>query len=926
MLVFEDFDEWFAAVNQENSPYQWQRELAQRVVESGRWPEAIAAPTGSGKSAVIDIHAFAVALAHARGTDPRPPRRLCHVVGRRALVDDAATRARHIRNVLNEALESDGDAVVERVARSLRALSADKAPLEVSVIRGGIAPERGWQDDVLTCQVICATPDMFGSRLLFRGYGSSSGMRPREAGMVAYDSVVVLDEAHLNQQLVKTARRVAELAGESPVANVVSPLQVVETTATPLSANDGSDAIGVRWDSLDDDPANETLVRRLTRPKPITLRKANTLTGLTGAKRTAAVNEIVELTRTAISAGQTPVGVVLNRVDSAIEVYESLKEIPAFKADEKITLLVGPRRVWEQQLDREKSAPLVFVATQTIEVGVDLDFGALITDLAPGAAIVQRAGRLNRTGRRDNAPLTVLVPDNLDRLRDADALPYSTSELRESYAWLTKLQKTANGLSPTSIAQESVPNAKPKRLHFSALDEARAELLSHTSEQLILEPDLTFWLNDSLKSDVGVAVVGRNLPRECDKADAPFDISESISLLNACPPQPHEAYPTTINKVRELLPRLKRSGFPAFVQEAGSWMETEADSLYSGAVICLPAEVAAARAAVFLLDGKDPLGEVLDPRDSYGCAKPLPDNHATKRSTALVVGHASAGLPEHIKSSVLEVCAELQSSSTPPTVEKIYSKLVDRGQQEYLTNYLGLESDLRGQDGAEVRVTVGSPCPEQPALASWVVFDQLIAGVAEDDSLSTINHQRPVLLSTHQQDVANRAALFAERLGLTPRLIEILRLAGQHHDDGKADERFQNWLKQTHLERSEDLVAKSTVKGLSRRQRNYLPAGWRHEQMSVALTLETAPETDPLALRLIGTSHGHGRALFVMNHEDLLPKDAPEALVTVAKELFTVGHWEAIVDSTNREWGLWGAAFLESVLRSADVSVSKEGR
>jgi CRISPR-associated endonuclease/helicase Cas3 len=74
-------------------------------------------------------------------------------------------------------------------------------------------------------------------------------------------------EAYLSRQLVRTARRVAELV---PVAerkwDGPPALRVVETTATPDDTTDNR--LGVEDDDLAD---NATLEARLRRPKPVTL-------------------------------------------------------------------------------------------------------------------------------------------------------------------------------------------------------------------------------------------------------------------------------------------------------------------------------------------------------------------------------------------------------------------------------------------------------------------------------------------------------------------------------------------------------------------------------------------------------------------------------------------------------------------------------
>ncbi|MCT3016324.1 hypothetical protein EFN04_07285, partial [Propionibacterium freudenreichii] len=61
-ITLDDFATFFRAVNAGHDPFPWQTALLTGIAGSARWPSAITAPTGSGKSAVVEVHVFLNAL------------------------------------------------------------------------------------------------------------------------------------------------------------------------------------------------------------------------------------------------------------------------------------------------------------------------------------------------------------------------------------------------------------------------------------------------------------------------------------------------------------------------------------------------------------------------------------------------------------------------------------------------------------------------------------------------------------------------------------------------------------------------------------------------------------------------------------------------------------------------------------------------
>lgn len=157
-------------------------------------------------------------------------------------------------------------------------------------------------------------------------------------------------------------------------------------------------------------------------------------------------------------------------------------------------------------------------------------------------------------------------------------------------------------------------------------------------------------------------------------------------------------------------------------------------------------------------------------------------------------------------------------------------------------------------------------------------------------------------LTLHQHQVSVWAERFGETLGLAPELVEALRESAQWHDAGKGRSFWQRA-----LGNSGAALAKSKKKSIRQTANKY-----DHEIGSLIDARKTV--TDPLALHLIAAHHGRARPFLKPRKGD---PDAPSKV-----------NYEAAFEAMTRfcdlqrMHGHWGLAWLESLLRAADVQAS----
>lgn len=449
-----NFADFFRALWQKD-PFPWQTALARWIEEKGRWPDTISVPTSAGKTAVIDIAVYALAQGWLAAAT-----RIFFVVDRRLVVDEARDRADAIRDAIAKipALES--------VRAALRERSGSDQFLHVSTMRGGMPLETAWARSPLQPTVCLTTVDQLGSRLLFRGYGVSPKMDPIHAGLASTDSLIILDEAHLSEPFRQTLARLKDYRSNRWCREMVG--RGLQFTSMSATLHSGTQAEATHFEFqetyLPDDNPSEVLRRRLTTPKlaklvtvgdasvspwkkpPQSNRAELYRWRLQEPQRLKALElKCTDLARESLTHPGFPkvIGVILNRVNSARSVFEQLLKWNADNYDAAdVILLTGRSRPIEREALVEEyweriragrarnlgGRPIMVVATQCIEAGVNLDFDALITELASLDALRQRFGRLDRLGEFRHSGAWIVA--RADHATNGDEAIYGLASMR----------------------------------------------------------------------------------------------------------------------------------------------------------------------------------------------------------------------------------------------------------------------------------------------------------------------------------------------------------------------------------------------------------------------------------------------------------------------------------------------------------------
>jgi len=911
-MTFEEFDLLYRALTGHDGACRWQYRLFAEL-EAGRFPTDVELATGLGKTTIIVL--WVLALGRAVGRSPCPvPRRLAYVVNRRVVVDQASEFAEEIRARL-EAAKDDPSNILHRLASKLSEAGCTPSVVEISTLRGQRALDTRWRDDPSRPAIIVGTVDMIGSRVLFSAYGRVGPWgRSLEAGLLGQDCLLVLDEAHLCSPFAATLAAVERRCGGTP------PFAIVRMGATmapvtdllgrtpglpsspgrlrPFRLLNGDTTIdGRSWPT---EVHERKVSDRLNAPKPIEVEPVD---GDQGAGKQLAAWAIDQASKTDGAA----VALVLNTVAEARRSAEALRKDGIEPG--RIVTLTGSMRGWDRDAvvesegygrfksQRDRTAAhgqsAFLVATSCIEVGADIDCDHLGTEACAADSLIQRLGRVNRLGLRKQG-VSVRVVGKQDEEGPEGQVFKRLRSLADS-----QVLDGAPATFPDCLlgGVEDVRALFGVRVPPPALTPAVLDDLAMTSKypETGARPDVGRWLHGSVEeASLYIELAWR---RELDWITDP---EGAARLLNAFPMSARETARCPVYEAASVLGAIRTRAIE--------------DSTLGSRVVVVTRFGATNTLAL----------------------RELPDDEERLRGlirNSMIVLPTSAGgydgrfIDPAAKGPVNDVAEDAQ-----PTSRARRCRLWVKSGRVATTAGSSLDTDPRPL--IDIETTEDELIAEASSAANallgsgWRLVDaagNAYNGVivaregrraiedAEDDDAS-LGFLDVVLLEQHLGDARSKAENLCDHL-LPPEhpLRAVVAEAAGQHDLGKD----RPWWQRAVGRIDRPPVAKSGQPRFDHR----VNRGYRHELGSVA-DLEGAaaiqsfdPALAELCIHLIAAHHGHARPGFRPEAAGPLRTDAVKRAIAATPARFA---------QTQATHGWWGLAWLEALVKAADVLASRE--
>lgn len=943
-------------------PFRWQQRMFADFAR-GDLPDTCDIPTGLGKTSVMTIWLAALDLGNR---EVRLPRRLIYVVDRRAVVDQATVEAEQLASVLGDGAEKGTPVIAALRARLGLAVGRR---LTISTLRGQLADNRAWLEDPTAPAIVVGTVDMIGSRLLFQGYGVSIRMRPVHAALLGADALIVLDEAHLVPPFEALVRQVARLTTEDRAR---APYEFPAVRALTLSAT-GRGPAEKTFTLQPEDENDDAVVRdRLAARKRIDL-----------IDLAASVDLAKIMSERAWERGQGGRRVIVfcdsRKVAQAVHgdletrLGRHLKEgfgKEAPKPADFLQLMVGARRVREREELADSKAfkrfspksakeanaaskgmPAFLVATSAGEVGVDVDADHMVCDLVAWERMVQRFGRVNRLGELKEGSLIDVFVTFSDKDKEAET-PAGASQIErwrapfDSMAWWIGQDGRRDG-SPGALRvlrsnddfKKLADNAMTPAPLRPKLTRALIGAWSMTSlDEHPGRPDVAPWIRGWVDDEPQTRVVWRGyLPiRSNDSYEAAKDALGK--LFEVAPPHLSEVLETYTYSIVDMMRARAKALLKGRDHDGAGLEDTEQDQAFE-----LEGEQQETDGSRLTEDTF--IAAVLAPDDKVDRILRLREieKNDAKRLFAMVAGRtvvldarigglAGTGLldpkEDRLPSTLDEEPISMSGNSSDEEAgdsapNKAWLWGIDRLQEIGFRVGVAPHNYVRNTKWKAIYQRFVSPhaaeADDVGSFIEWRVEEWVGDGVARSESALASTTQG---LALHHDRAKRWAERIALRLALVEELSEVLTEAAGVHDLGKARPNWQAYAGNPGFVR-DPVRYPALAKFIAKGNPNLLRIGeviYRHEFGSLRdatgqRLFEALPaEHRDLALHVVAAHHGHSRPV-VAPVDELDPPATSCELARQAALRFA---------RLQGEWGPWGIAWCEALLRAADVSASRE--
>jgi len=744
---------------------------------------------------------------------------------------------------------------------------------------------------------VVGTVDMVGSRILFQGYGVSARMRPMHAALLATDSLLILDEAHLSQPFARLIEQVADRTGPN------GPRMMA------LSAT--QDAQGNTLRLTEEDRRADPVRQRLEARKDLTIEDKS-------EDKADAKPECFSAAALALLDAHPGARILVYRenFDDALKISKELRE-KTRELDVHVRLLTGQRRGLERdalvnQLEEDgfigdrrgdKAGGAILVATSAGEVGIDLDADHMLCDLVSYERMVQHLGRVNRRGE-GSATVTVW-----DLGEDAAHNAAERDRRTATRALLMRLpgdgprQAGPGALAGINDLPEVRAAATPAPL-YPALTDPLIDAWAMTSlEEHAGRPEVGPWLRGWEEDEKPhTTIVWREyLPvRQGHEGKVTVDADDVKRWLDATPIRPSERLQARSDRVIKWLKGRGKSLAKQRNKDAESLKE-KADDI-AALILGSDGTLSRERLTFDFLERKEQKWTQAENDMRWG---------------TLIVRQCVAGLDcdrEEKKPITGTGVLDAKQGAFPPTADTDPDRFKDTGWRiAELTQQGGALAAPEGsENGPQVARFITRFGPDDQEQAGFAVLRRSLAGVESETARAVA--KRPQTLADHTNAVVRCVADFAERLGLDDEMREVLNTAAQHHDKGKAARVWQDAAGAAAREGG----PWAKIDGRNTRWNRL--HGYRHEFGSLVQLekRDDLPEpTRDLILHLVAAHHGHARP--VIRHLGCDDADLPPSKVAQI-----AGKVALRFARLQKFHGPWGLAWLETVLRAADQKASSE--